>query len=339
MGFIVSRPVAVAAVAVWASHAFAFEALTFGDFTLTPEVGANLMFVRDTAMEDSTIGYLDLTLVWSREVGNLTFGLEAFSEIIVDTADDQAIKLIDDPYVDLGLWLEGERFGYLAYSYTSSAIGEHCIEAPTTGDNVGGADYVTVGTCPAFDTRSVLFYRTPNLGGGLKLAASFMPETGFESVEDGKAASSASMALIYEREASGGAAWTGSLGMETVLSVEGGCPKAVAYQAGLNWAKDGWIIGGAAALTDNGDGTEDRGFGLGVSREVTEKLTLSTSLNISRSRADGGLLDETSLAVIGMYSFVPDKVIADMGIWQVRGDDAGVKSSRSVISIGLNLYF
>ncbi|MGL4237517.1 hypothetical protein [Tabrizicola sp.] len=334
-----SRPVAIVAVAVWASPAVAFEALTFGDFTLTPEVGANLMFMHDSAMEDSTTGYLDLTLVWSRQVGSLTFGVEAFSEIVLDTAEDRAIKVFGDPYIDLGLWLEGERFGYLAYSYTSSAIGEHCIEAPTTGENIGAGDYVTIGTCPAFDSRSVLFYRTPDLGGGLKLAASYMPETGFESVESGEATSSASLALIYEREAMSGAIWTGSLGMEKVLAVEGGGPEAVAYQAGLNWTKDGWTIGGAVALTDNGDWTEDSGFGLGVSREVTDKLTLSTNLNVSQSRAAGARLDETSIAVIGMYSFVPDKVIADMGVWHIRSDDAGAKSNRSVVSIGMNLYF
>lgn len=69
-----------------------------------------------------------------------------------------------EPYLDPGIWVEGETFGYLAYSYTSSAIGEHCVEAPSTGDNFGSGDYVTVGTCPAFNSRSVLFYRAPDLG-------------------------------------------------------------------------------------------------------------------------------------------------------------------------------
>jgi hypothetical protein len=245
----------------------------------------------------------------------------------------------DDPYIDLGLSLKGEKFGYLAYSYTSSAIGEHCIEAPSTGDNFGQADYVTVGTCPAFDTRSVFFYRTPELGHGLKLAVSYMPETGFESVEAGDVAQSASVALILEQTDTAGAEWTGSLGVEKVLKVECGGPEATAFQAGLNRAKDGWTIGGAVAIIDNGDGTEDQGWGLGVSREINEKLTVSLGVDHSQSRSDGENLDETSVAIVGMYSVVPDKLILDGGLWQVRSTDEGVRDDRLVVGIGLSLSF
>jgi hypothetical protein len=326
------------ACALAAGPALALEPLTFGNFEARFEGGLNATAVRDRG-ETLTSGYLDFYLTFTQPIGGLTFGAELFSEIVYDSEADRELSVLDDPYIDLGLWLEGEGFGYLAYSYTSSAIGEHCIEAPTTGDNFGHADYVTVGTCPAFDTRSVLFYRTPDLGGGLQVAASYMPKTGFESVEVGEAAESASLALILDRMDETDAQWTGSIGVEKVLSVEGGGPKATAYQAGLNWARDGWTLGGSVAVTNNGDGTEDRGLGLGVSRDGTDRFTASLGVNHSQSRAGGARLDETSVALIGMYSFVPDKVILDGGIWRIRSDDAGVADDRTVIGIGFSLYF
>lgn len=338
-GTVMQRILIMACVAtVAAPSASAFEPLTFGDLQVTLEGGANLTAVRDRG-ETLTGGYLDLYVVYSRSFDRLSFGAELFGELIYDSEADPRLSLLDDPYVDLGVWLEGERFGYLAYSYTSSAIGEQCIEAPTTGDNFGPADHVTVGTCPAFDARSVLFYRTPELGGGLKLAVSYMPETGFETIDPGEAAESLSVALVLDRTDANGPQWTGSLGVETVLQVEGGGPKATAFQAGLNWAKDGWTVGGAFALTDNGDGTEDPGLGLGLSRQVSDRLTASLGLNHSRSRSGGADLDETSVALIGMYSFVPDKVILDGGIWQVRSVDAGVSEGRTVLGLGFSLYF
>jgi hypothetical protein len=321
-----------------ASPALSLEPLTFGSFEATFEGGLNATVVRDDG-ETLTSGYLDFYLIYQQPVGSLTFGAELFSEIVYDSEVDPALSIVDDPYIDLGLWLEGEGFGYLAYSYTSSAIGEHCIEAPSTGDNFGHGDYVTVGTCPAFDTRSVLFYRTPDLGRGLQVAASYMPETGFESIEVGQAAESISLALILDRTDGSDAQWTGSIGVEKVLSVEGGGPKATAYQVGLNWAKDDWTLGGSAAVTDNGDGTRDRGLGLGASRDFDDKFTASLGVNHSQSRAGGANLDETSVALIGMYSFVPDKVILDGGVWRIRSDDAGVVDDRTVTGLGFSLYF
>jgi hypothetical protein len=316
----------------------ALEPLTFGNFQATFEGGLNATVVRDDG-NTLTSGYLDFYLIYQQPVGDLTFGAELFSEIVYDSEVEPELSLADNPYVDVGLWLEGEKFGYLAYSYTSSAIGEHCIEAPTTGDNFAHADYVAVSTCPAFDTRSVLFYRTPDLSQGLQIAATYMPDTGLESVDAGDAAESVSLALILDRTDDTGAQWTGSIGFEKVLKVEGGGPRATAYQAGLNWTRNGWTLGGSVAVTDNGDGTRDRGMGLGVSRDLSDKFTASLGVNHSQSRADGARLDETSVALIGMYSFVPDKVILDGGIWRIRSDDAGVVDDRTVIGFGASLYF
>jgi Gram-negative porin len=321
-----------------AGPARALEPSTFGNFEATFEGGMNATVVRNDG-HTLTSGYLDFYLIYRQQVGDLTFGTELFSEITYDSEVEPELSLADDPYIDAGLWLESEGFGYLAYSHTSSAIGEHCVEAPSTGDNFGHGDYVTVGTCPAFDARSVLFYRTPDLGGGLQVAASYMPQTGFESVEAGDAAESISLALILDRKDDGGAQWTGSVGFEKVLKAEGDGAEATAYQVGLNWARDGWTLGGSVAVTENGDRTRDRGLALGASCDVSDKFTASLGVNHSQSRADRASPDETSVAVIGMYSFVPDKVILDGGVWHIRSDDAGVVDNWTVIGIGFSLYF
>jgi hypothetical protein len=322
--------------------ALAFETLTFGDFSFTPGLGVNLTAskTRGEDTESNAYGYLDATLVWSHTTGALTFGAEAYSYLEFDNdVEGPNLYVYDDPYIDLGLWLEGESFGYLAYSYTSSAIGESCIEAPYAGDNYTHTDYVAVGTCPSYDLRSVLYYRTPDLGHGLKLAVSYMPETGFESVEDGDATESASVALIWDHEDASGANWNGTFGFEKVLNRQGGGAKPTAWQAGLNWSRDGWTLGGAAVLVDNGDGTRDHSLALSAQREVTDKLKVSLGVNGSRSRAEGAMLDETSVSLLAIYSFVPDKVMFDAGLWHVEADDTGVRSDRNILALGVSLYF
>jgi hypothetical protein len=329
-----------AAAACLCTPAFAFEPLTFGDFSFTPGLGINLTATRDGDTASNAYGYLDGTLVWTHSFGALTFGAEAYSELEYDSdADGRNLTLYDDPYVDLGFWIEGEQFGYLAYSYTGSASDENCIEAPSTGDNFGHADYATVGTCPGFDNRSVLYYKTPDLGHGLSVAVSYMPQTGFEAVDAGEVSESASLALIYAATDASGAEWSGSLGVERALAVEGGGPRPTAWQAGISRIKDGWTLGSALALTDNGDGSKDWGLGLAAQRDFSDKFSLSAGLNRSHSGAAGGDLNETSLSLIGMYSFVPDKVIADVGIWRIHSDDAGSTSDRTVVGAGLSLYF
>lgn len=324
-----------------AGIAHAFEDLEFGEVTIDPGFALNLTATNGPeGMRRGAYGYLDLAVTWERKIGDLTFGAELYGSVEGDKeAEGRKFYVYDDPYVDLGLWIEGERFGYLAYTYTSSAIGEHCIEAPTTGDNFGVGDHVTVATCPSFDARSVLFYRTPDLIPGLQLAASYMPATRFEGVDAKESAESTSVALLLDRTDARDAQWTGSVGMEKVLKIEGGGPEPTAFQAGLNWSKDDLTLGGALSAIDNGDGTESRGYGLGISQEIGEKLALSLGVNHSESRADKADLDETSVALIGMYSVVPDKVILDGGIWRVASDDAGVSAANTYASVGLSLYY
>ena len=166
-----------------------------------------------------------------------------------------------------------------------------------------------------------------------------MPATSFDDVDLGEASESASVALGYTGETADGATWTGSFGFEKVLAVNGGGAKATAWQLGINRAKDGWTIGAAAAVTDNGDGTEERAFGLAVLRVVSEKLTLSGGLNLSHSGIGGADLSETSLSLIGLYQIAPDTAMLEAGIWQIRTDDAGARSQRTVVGLGVSLYF
>lgn len=173
----------------------------------------------------------------------------------------------------------------------------------------------------------------------MKLAVSFMPETGFESVEPGETAESASVALILDRTSEDGTVWTGSLGVEKVLKVEGGGSEAAAFQVGLNRATNGWTLGGAVALTDNGDGTRDRGVSLGVIRDVSDKLAVSIGVNRSVSHTFGADLTETSVTLIWMVPLVTDKVFADAGLWRIRSVDAGASNDRAIVGLGLSLYF
>lgn len=110
------KHVAFGALALFdlANPAVAFEDLTFGDLKMNLAVGVNGTIVHATAMADSTSGYVDLTLTYTRPIDELTFGAVLFSQVVVDANGDPAVTLYDDPYVDPGLWLEGDRFGYLS---------------------------------------------------------------------------------------------------------------------------------------------------------------------------------------------------------------------------------
>ena len=335
------RPSLLAAgLTILCTPAMALDALTFGDFALTLGGGLNLTRARDGDTTSNAYGYLESTLTFSHTVGALTFGAEAYSTIEYDSGTEgRNLAVYDDPLVDLGVWVKSDSFGYLSYSYESSAAGEFCIEAPSSGDNFDHADYVTNGTCPSFDTRSVLYYRSPVFAGGFSIAASYMPKTPFESVNAAEAETSVSLALGYDGKDPSGASLTGSASIERVLSVRGGGPDVTAWQFGISRAKDGWTLGAAAAYINNGDGSSERAIGVSVLRQVNEKLSISAGLNASHSGLDGGDLQETSLSVIGLYQIVPDKVMVDAGLWQIRTDTAGVQSDRTVVGMGISLYF
>ena len=119
----------------------AFDPLTLGDVALTLGGGLNLTCARNGDTTSNAYGYLESTLTFSRTVGALTFGAEAYSTVEYDSdAEGRNLAVYDDPFVDLGVWIKSDSFGYLSYSYESSAAGELCIEAPSSGDNFDHAD-------------------------------------------------------------------------------------------------------------------------------------------------------------------------------------------------------
>lgn len=326
-----------AALCCLSSPALAWDPVLYGDFSLQFSGGVNLTATRHAETVRTAYGYFDSTLTWTHEYEALTFGAELYSMVEFDNNFvGENLAVYGDPYVDVGLWVESESFGFLSYSNQSSAIGEICVEAPSSGDNFGHADYITHGTCPSFDTRSVLYYKSLDLGGGYNVSASYTPNSGMERVDIGAPATSASMAISFDLTDAHGANWTGSFGVEKVLSVDGGGAQATAWQAGVNWAKNGVIVGGAVAFTDLGDGTNDSGIGFAVESDFSDKFGASLGVNWSQS-ASGET--ETSLSAIAMYSVVPDKVIIDAGVWYLHSDDGGGEDTRTILGIGASIYF
>ena len=109
---------ATASLVAFATPSRAFEPLTFGDFSLLLGGGVNLTATHDAETTSNAYGYLESTLAFKYDFGPLTFGIEAYSELEFDSdAEGRNLAVYDDPYVDLGLWIEGESFGYLSYSY------------------------------------------------------------------------------------------------------------------------------------------------------------------------------------------------------------------------------
>ena len=200
-----------------------------GDVSLAFTLSAE----RDPGVSD--FASLTATLTRTGQIGGLTFGAEAGVGLEYDsTAEDEVYRTVPD----WGLWLEGERFGTLSLSYASSAVGETCVGPPGGSDNFGLDAIALVGTCPSYDTRTLLYYVTPALG-RWRLAASYMPDR-FGVVEEGDAEESVAAALIYQDlDAEGVDGWSGTLGVEKVLAVYGEDAEPTAWQAGLARARDG----------------------------------------------------------------------------------------------------
>lgn len=333
-------PTLLALLLLAAPQASAVEPVKLGPLTLVLDgtLHATALYGSDTR-EVSTSTPHDLTaaLGYLAPIGDLTFGLGVSVDVDYDSEAEQSDRLtLSDP--DPAIYLQGDRFGKLAYSLTSTASGENCVEAPSAGENFWSTDYVTNGTCPSFDSRSVLYYQTPALSGGVALAVSYMPDWG-EEVDDGDAEEDVSIAMVYAATGANGAEWSASLGYERVLSIKGEGSPSDSYQAGINRTKDIWTVGASAALTDFDDSGQDSAIGLGVLCQLTERWQASLDANWSRSTADGADLTETSLSAIAAYAILQDRFLVDFGLWQLNARDAGAQSDKILAGVGLTLIF
>ena len=213
------------------------------------------------------------------------------------------------------------------------------IGSALLGQNFAADQFVGMGTCPSFDSRSTFYYKTPDLGGGFSVALSFMPTFG-QDVKSGEAEEDASIALVYAATAADGAKWTASTGFERVLEVKGGGPTSDSWQAGVNRAKAGWTIGAAAAMTtfDQHAGKESA-LGIGVVRDLTDRWQASLGANWSNSTYDGADLTETSVALIASYSVIVKRLAVNFGLWQVETEDQGTTVQDTRLGTGLTFSF
>jgi hypothetical protein len=318
----------------------AISKLEFGPFTLalngtlhtTALYGTNEGNTQLSSPNDLTaaLGFL-------HQIGDLTFGFGLSIDVYYDIEAGPDALTVSDP--GPAIYLKGPRFGMLAFNLTSSASGTNCVEEPSAGQNFAADQFVGMGTCPSFDSRSTFYYKTPDLGGGFSVALSYMPKFG-QNVESGEAEEDASIALVYAATAADGAKWTASTGFERVLDVKGGGPTSDSWQAGVNRAKAGWTIGAAAAMTtfDQNAGKESA-LGIGVVRDLTDRWQASLGANWSNSTYDGADLTETSVALIASYGVIAKRLAVNFGLWQVETEDQGTTVQDTRLGTGLTFSF
>ncbi len=331
---------AVLFVLISGQDARAISKLEFGPFTLalngtlhtTALYGTNEGNTQLSSPNDLTaaLGFL-------HQIGDLTFGLGLSIDVYYDIEAGPDALTVSDP--GPAIYLKGPQFGMLAFNLTSSASGTNCVEEPSAGQNFAAEQFVGMGTCPSFDSRSTFYYKTPDLGEGFSVALSYMPTLG-KDVEPGEAEEDASIALVFAATAADGAKWTASTGFERVLEVNGGGPTSDTWQAGVNRTKAGWTVGGAAALTtfDQNAGKESA-LGIGVVHNLNARWQASLGGNWSSSTYDGADLTQTSVAIIASYSVNAKRLAANFGLWQVETEDRGVTSHDTRFGTGLTFSF
>jgi opacity protein-like surface antigen len=263
------------------------------------------------------------------------FSLEASATYTIDH-DARVDDGWDTPSVLL--YAEDDRFGRIDLGSTGSALNNGCIQPPNVADNFANEDFVTVGTCPGYDTSPLVRYTPPSLG-GLTVAVSYMPR-GIIALDAEEAEESAAVSLNLERGIAGGTL-TASLGVEQVLSTSapasGADPTPTSYQGGFAFEKGKWTFGAAFGATDVSQAHEDEwGVGFGLAYKPTEQFSASAEIIFDDYGDAGVRTTETGLGLTAIWKPEPeDRLVLDAAFWAVERRAAA--NSRSLLKFGVGV--
>jgi hypothetical protein len=226
-------------------------------------------------------------------------------------------------------FVESERLGRLAFGTVGSAVTEYCVEAPGGSTNFEPDDLVSFGTCEGLSEEGTLLYRSPDLGAGWAIAASYSSSSDSQ-LDPGLASRSASAALLFAGSV-GATELAASVGAERVFDITGagynGVGRLLALQSGFTATRGAWTWGASGQVFDlDAPGIDIQSVQLGAAYAASDRLTLSAGAAFARLMAEDGLSDfgrranERSGGVTAEYVVVPDRLAFDAGLSVVSRD-------------------
>ncbi len=279
----------------------------------------------------------ELDFVLEGKAGDWTVGAEAWVGIERDWV--ASTTTFEIPTLELSA--TSDKFGGIYFWDTDPALEAACI-TPTPGStHFGTEDLMTIGTCTSYEGQAIR-YVTPDFFDGFGLQVSAMKDV--ENLTDvGDVDSAVSAALTYTHTAND-VTFSADLGVDAALSVNGGLPAGtplpVTVQGGTSVEWDGWTVAAAgqyefASLA----GGNSWGVGAGVSRAVTETLTLGTEVAYDHYEDTGVKLQELSLGATGEYQFIDNASIdGAFNVVHRTGDD-GTDEVAAQIGTGISVSF
>ncbi|MBN9305581.1 MULTISPECIES: hypothetical protein [unclassified Devosia] len=281
---------------------------------------------------------LDFTLEGT--AGAWTLGAEAWFGVMAEYATSTLTLEIPT----LLLYAKSDAFGEIDAWDASNALGNACVTPPGGSTHFGSEDLMAFGTCAGYSGQA-LTYITPDFFDGFGLQVSVMKDLEGQTAA-GEVDSSVSAALTYTRTTETDVTYSASLGVDAATSLNGGVPAGTALpvtvQGGGSVGWDGWTVGGAAQYEFASlSGGNSWGLGLGVSKDVTEQLTLGAELAIDgyEDAAAAVIYREFSLGTTAEYKIL-DNASIDAGLNAIRviGDD-GSDTISWQIGTGLSISF
>lgn len=255
------------------------------------------------------------------------------------TTDWQAGELtVETPTLEL--YAQSEASGRLAVFDTYDAFYDKCV-TPTEGTtNFTTEALMSFGTCAGYNGVQAITFTTPEFGDGFALAFSAMADIK-GIVESGEVDSSLSSALTFDRQV-GELQYSASLAVDMATGVKDGLPSGqelpITVQAGGTVRWDDWSFGTAAQYEFASiDGGDSWGLGTGISRAVTEQLTLGAELAVDRYQDSGTSMDEVSLGATAEYAIISDTLTIDGSLNVLRRTGGG--TDETVTQIGTGLIF
>ncbi len=201
---------------------------------------------------------------------------------------------------------------------------------------------MSIGTCTSYEGQ-VVNYITPDFFDGFGLQVSAMKDLEGQTAA-GDVDSALSAALTYSRTADNDVTYSASLGVDAALSVNGGVPAGtplpVTVQGGASVGWEGWTLAAAgqyelASLA----GGNSWGTGIGVSKDVTDQLTVGTELALDHYEDTGVGFRELSLGTTAEFKLTDNASIdGAFNVLHRTGDDGTDEVSASV-GTGLSVSF
>lgn len=274
-----------------------------------------------------------------RKGASYTFGLEAsrtrtrcYGEIPSDEWDEPT-------------WLvfaQTDRLGRIEAGVTGSALNGHCVQPPNVAHNFANEDFMTVGTCPGYDTRPLVKLASPQIG-GITVRVSYMPDA-LGTLEDEEAEESLAAAIAYENKTAGGLTWKAGLGLEHVFDTrvpEGAPdPAPAAYQAGLSITNDVWTLGLAGAMTDSDlPGEDEHALAFGAAYVLSKQWSASGELALGQYGEDGRRIDEAGLGLTVAWKAIPDRLTIDAALWTLRRTSPEAADDLVKFGLGVKTTF